>query len=138
MKEAVQLVLLNKDGDVLCVSRKDNHSAFGLVGGKVDDGETPEEAAVRETKEETGLDISNLRLVFSMHRNGYMGYTYLADWEGEISTDEDHVVKWDIFNVITHSSAPFGYWNRLVAESLVSMKIIFNYRVRIVGGKTFY
>lgn len=138
MKEAVQLVLLNKNGDVLCVSRKDNHSAFGLVGGKVDDGETPEEAAVRETKEETGLDISNLRLIFSMHRDGYMGYTYLADWEGEVSTDEDHVVKWSGFNELTHSQAPFGHWNRLVGESLSSMGIFFNYWIRKVGDKTFY
>lgn len=141
MKEAVQVVILNEHGQVLVVSRKDDHSAFGLVGGKVDEGETLMEAIIRETKEETGLTIfeKDLIQIFSMHRNGYMGYTYLTDhYKGEIQTDEDHVVRWDIFNEITHSSAPFGEWNRLVAESMVSMGLHFDYKYYQVGDKIYY
>lgn len=123
MREAVQVVLLNNNGEVLAVSRKDNHEQFGLVGGKVDPGETPEEAAVRETKEETGLDISNLRMIFAMHRNEYMGYTYLCDYSGDIQTDEPHVVKWTSFETIIEG--PFGEWNALVAKSLESMGVKF-------------
>ena len=99
------------------------------------------EAIIRETKEETGLTIyeKDLIPIFQMHRHGYMGYTYLTDhYKGEIQTDEDHVVRWDIFNEITHSSAPFGEWNRLVAESMVSMGLHFDYYYRKVGDKIFY
>lgn len=121
MKESAQVVLINKEGLVLAVSRKDNHEDFGLPGGKVDPGETPEQAAIRETKEETGLDIHDLQLVFAMFKNGYMGYTYLAKYSGEINHNEPHVVKWDSFYKITQGS--FGKFNQLVAESLEGMGI---------------
>lgn len=123
-KEAVQIVLLNDKGEVLAVSRKDNHEDFGLVGGKVDPEDVnPIAAAKRETKEETGLDITNLRLIYAMHRNGRMGYTYLADWSGEIFTEEPHVVKWTSFDTIIDGT--FGYWNQQVAISLSDMGVKF-------------
>ena len=57
---AVQVVLFNDKGEVLAVSRKDDHNDFGLIGGKMDpEDRTTWDAAVRETKEETGLDIKN-------------------------------------------------------------------------------
>lgn len=124
MKEASQVVLINEKGLVLAVSRKTNHKDFGLPGGKVDPGETPEQAAIRETKEETGLDITNLRLIFAMHRDGYMGYTYLADYSGIINYDESketHVVQWHPFQVIINGS--FGEFNSLVSKSLDSLEI---------------
>lgn len=124
--EAVQVVIINEDGLVCLVSRKDNHSDFGLIGGKVDPGEGPEEAAVRECMEETGIEITNLRLIFSMHRKGRMGYTYLADYKGEINYDkelEPHVVKWAPMMDATTGS--FAYWNKMVYSSMVSSKINF-------------
>jgi ADP-ribose pyrophosphatase YjhB (NUDIX family) len=124
-KKAVQLVILNDNGEVLAVSRKDNHSDFGLVGGKVDPEDKDEiAAAIRETKEETGLDVFNLELIFAKHWDGYMGYTYLADYTGEIKTDEPHVVKWVPFNTVVEGSS-FGFWNNLVAKSLYSMGVDF-------------
>lgn len=130
MKVAVQVVLLNEKGEVLSVSRKHDHNDAGLIGGKVDDedklteGDYLKYAAIRETKEETGLDISNLRMIFSMHKDGFMDYTYLADYSGEIDYDhekEPHIVKWTGFKTIMNGS--FGKWNTLVAESLMSMGI---------------
>lgn len=122
MKVSVQVVLINKEGEILAVSRKDNHKDFGLPGGKVDPEDTTyESAAIREVKEETGLDITNLQLIFSMHKDGYMGYTYLADYSGEINYDEPHVVKWTSLSVLVDGS--FGRWNKLVGESLDGMGV---------------
>lgn len=121
MKESVQVVLLNNKGEVLAVSRKNDHTDFGIIGGKVDNNETIEQAAIRETKEETGLDIYNLKLIFAMHKDGYMGYTYLCDYNGNIHTDEPHIVKWTSFETVINGS--FGEWNTLVAESLQNMDI---------------
>ena len=125
VKVSVQVVLLNNKGEVLAVSRKTDHNDYGLIGGKKDPEDLDEtDTAIRETKEETGLDISNLRMIFSMHKDGYMGYTYLADYIGEIDYDkekEPHVVKWTNFQTIIDGS--FGQWNALVAESLTNMGI---------------
>jgi 8-oxo-dGTP pyrophosphatase MutT (NUDIX family) len=134
MRYTVQAVIFNEEGQVLGVSRKDNHSDFGLVGGKVDEedynawnGHTPlERALVRETKEETGLDINiaTSEMVFSIHKDGFMGHTYLIyDWSGEIHTDEPHVVKWTTFDELIAGS--FGKYNKMVAESLTDMGIKF-------------
>lgn len=44
-------------GMFLSVSRKDDPNKIGFPGGKVDPGETHEEALIRETFEETGLHV---------------------------------------------------------------------------------
>ncbi len=33
---------------------------FGLIGGKIEDGEGPDQALIREIKEESGLDVSDM------------------------------------------------------------------------------
>jgi len=122
MNETVSIILLNDKNQVLCVSRKDDHTDFGTVGGKVDPEDlTTVDAAIREAKEETGLDITNLQLVYANFKNGAMGYTYLADWSGEIDFDEPHVVKWGPFSFLIAGS--FGKWNAEVYNSLKEMGI---------------
>ena len=46
---------------IVLVSRKNPPYGWALPGGFVDYGETAEDAAVREAKEETGLDIKLIR-----------------------------------------------------------------------------
>lgn len=125
MQNTAQVVLINPEGLVLGVSRKDNHEDFGLPGGKmepIDNGE-PKFTAIRETFEETGLQISNLRLVFAMHKDGYMGHCYLADYKGEINHNEPHAVKWVPFETLIRGT--FGKYNTLVCHSLVDMGVSF-------------
>ncbi|MDA8407980.1 MAG: NUDIX hydrolase [Deltaproteobacteria bacterium] len=58
----VDIVISNQGGIVL-ISRKNTPFGWALPGGFVDYGESVEEAAVREAKEETSLDIHNLKLL---------------------------------------------------------------------------
>lgn len=56
---AVVLYIQNQFGNVLTITRKDDHNSFGLVGGKVDETDlTTRDALDREVLEETGVDIS--------------------------------------------------------------------------------
>ena len=122
MKKAAQVVLINEEGLVLVVSRKTDHNDFGLPGGKKDPEDADEEAAaIREVKEETGLDITSLQLVFAMHRDGFMGHTFLAKYSGEINYNEPHVVKWAPFETVLKGS--FGKYNQMVSESLDSIGV---------------
>jgi ADP-ribose pyrophosphatase YjhB (NUDIX family) len=121
-KTAVQVVTINDKGEILMVSRKHDHNDFSLPGGKVEMSDASLiMAAVREVKEETGIDIYNLELIFAMNQKGRMGYTYLADYSGEINYDkeaEPHVVKWGNFQEVIDGC--FGQYNELVYRSLIS------------------
>jgi 8-oxo-dGTP pyrophosphatase MutT (NUDIX family) len=130
-----QVVLINEDGLVLGVSRKHDHNDMGLPGGKQDpeDGDDPMVTAIRECKEETGLDVTDLKLVFAIHKGGNMGFTYLAKYSGKIEHNEPHVVKWVPFQSLVRGT--FGRYNQLVAESLDDMDIDYVYKL-YKGNKT--
>ena len=70
-KVSVLVFLKNDDDQFLLLKRtkSPNKDCWTPIGGKVhmDEGESPFECAVRETKEETGLDVTNNDLhLFSM------------------------------------------------------------------------
>lgn len=107
MKKAVCVILKNEENKILGVSRKNNKTLFGLVGGKVDDTDkTIEDAIIRETKEETGLDIFNIVLIDERvygisEETTYKQHCFTADWRGNIlnrqeleMNGETGVVKW--------------------------------------------
>lgn len=82
MASACVLVECPITGRVLGVARRDDPNAWGLPGGKVEEGESEWVAAARELKEETGIvaTLFGLREVF--RREG--GVTYqlrLLPWE---------------------------------------------------------
>lgn len=59
---SVTVVALNDAGEILLVHKTDN-DLWALPGGGVDVGESAPDAAVRETKEETGVDVEVTGLV---------------------------------------------------------------------------
>jgi acetyl-CoA carboxylase carboxyl transferase subunit beta len=62
------------DGAVLLVQRANPPLAgrWTLPGGKVEPGETPAEAIVREVREETGLDVRVLRHLERVELGGFV------------------------------------------------------------------
>ncbi len=56
-------IIIELDGGIILIERRNEPLGWALPGGFVDYGETLEDAAIREAREETSLAISNLRLV---------------------------------------------------------------------------
>lgn len=53
-----------KDDKVACIKYKNiNKDYFDIPGGKIEDGETEVQTCIREFKEETGMDINDLRCI---------------------------------------------------------------------------
>ena len=59
---SVNVVVTNAAGDVLLIRRSDNQN-WAVPGGAIDLGESMVQAAVRETKEETGIECEITGLV---------------------------------------------------------------------------
>ena len=55
--------LIFDDAGRVLLQRRGDSGRWSVIGGGVDPGETPAEAAVREAREETGLDVEPARLV---------------------------------------------------------------------------
>jgi len=126
MKIVGCIVVYNERGQVLCVSRKDDHASFGLPGGKMEesDNNDPRITACRETFEETGVSVTpdNLELVYACHHDGFMTYTYLfvLNYCGNIEHDEPHIVKWGSFKDLIDGS--FGEYNKNVLNSILDFR----------------
>lgn len=56
-------IIIELDGGIILIERKNEPFGWALPGGFVDYGESLEAAAIREAREETSLEVSNLRLL---------------------------------------------------------------------------
>ena len=77
-----------------------NHDKWIGVGGKFEDGESPEDCALRETREETGLTLTRWRyrglvtFVSDRYETEYM-HLFTADgFEGEMHLCDEGDLEW--------------------------------------------
>lgn len=93
---------LKKDQKILVGQRPENHSLAGLwefPGGKIEIGETPEQALERELNEELGIEaqIGTLRLACT-HSYGDVGIIILFYevnyWKGEPKAKHHLMLEW--------------------------------------------
>ena len=100
----VAAALIDKDGRVLLAQRPPNKSMAGLwefPGGKVEDGENPEDALIRELNEELGIDTWGSCLApLSFASHSYEDFHLLMPlfacrkWIGTPMAMEGQVLKW--------------------------------------------
>ena len=98
------VALIDRDGRVLLAQRPEGKSMAGLwefPGGKVEKGETPEAALVRELYEELGIetwDSCLAPLTFASHK--YEDFHLLMPlyacrkWSGIVQPKEGQTLKW--------------------------------------------
>ncbi len=102
MNKAARAIIIENDKILVMYRNKYGAEYFTLVGGRVNNNETIEQALAREVQEETGLDVTEARLVFiEEHPKPYNEqYTFLC----EVATHE---------SVAIQDSSEEGMMNRL-------------------------
>ncbi len=72
----VAAVVFDEEGNVLLCSRPENKPPAGweFPGGKLEAGETVQQAAVRELKEELNWNILPLDIIYQLKKNNIMLY----------------------------------------------------------------
>lgn len=100
----VAVALIDVDGRVLIAKRPEGKKLAGLwefPGGKVEPGERPEQALIRELKEELDIDVKESCLapfVFASH--AYDSFHLLMPlylcrrWEGVVAAREHDALAW--------------------------------------------
>jgi 8-oxo-dGTP diphosphatase len=98
------VALVDADGRVLVSKRPEGKQLAGLwefPGGKVEAGERPESALIRELKEELGIDVTEAclaPLTFASHT--YEGFHLLMPlyvcrrWQGLVRAAEGQELRW--------------------------------------------
>ena len=70
------------------------------VGGKVEAGESPEQAIVREFREETGATVEDWRFFAELRFREAVIYCYTATAEIEVQTITDEAIGWYQIGII--------------------------------------
>lgn len=100
----VACALVDQDNRILMAQRPEGKALAGyweFPGGKVDPGERPEEALIRELREELGIDVSESCLApFTFGSHTYEDFHLLMPlyvcrtWEGDVQGREGQNLKW--------------------------------------------
>ena len=98
------VALIDRDGRILLAQRPEGKSMAGLwefPGGKIEEGETPEAALVRELEEELGIKTWNSCLApLTFASYSYDSFHLLMPlfacrkWEGTPIAQEGQTLKW--------------------------------------------
>lgn len=108
--------LIIKDKKILLTKRTKYTKAFPehwtCPGGRADEGETAEEAVVREVKEEINLNFKPTKLFHTGKWKDRELYRFLGEWNGEIKVQEKEISEWDWFTY----------------EKAIKLKLAFEYK----------
>lgn len=116
-------VFVFKNGKFLLLQRQGSHGAgtWSLPGGHLEFGESFEDTARREVKEETGLEITNLRFGavtndnFTSEGKHYVTIWMLSDWKSgkEYIAEPNKCLKQEWHTFDTMPSPLFLPWEQL-------------------------
>ena len=118
------------------------------LGGKFEDGESPEDCVIREVKEESGLDILNptLKGILTFPKfdevDDWMVFVFVSnEFSGELSECDEGVLKWiDNDNILKLNlwDGDKIYMKWLTGHPFFSAKFIYKKRILQSHDVVFY
>ena len=106
-KKSVSVIIMENNKVLLLKRKKEPYKGcWGLPGGKIEENETPEQAAIREVFEETNLLCSHLTLLKDLlnPETGYYNYIFTATLFSGIAENKEpekhEFVQWFPINEI--------------------------------------
>ncbi|MDQ3065199.1 MAG: NUDIX domain-containing protein [bacterium] len=122
-------VFVFKDGEFIMLQRKGSHGSgsWSVPGGHLDFGESFKDTAVREVKEETGLDIKSIRFgavtndYFRDENMHYVTVWMVSHWaHGEEYIAEPDKCSAQAWHTLDDLPDPlFLPWNQLLGSEFV-------------------
>lgn len=122
-------VFVFKDGKFLLQMRQGAHGegTWSLPGGHLEFGESFEDCARREVKEESDLNIKNIRFgavtndLFANENKHYVTIWMLSDWDsGEVKNMEPNKCTAQQWNTFDDLPSPlFLTWNQLFESEFI-------------------
>ena len=140
IRKAVRCYLI-KDEKVVVTKYKEGNKKFGyydIPGGKIEEGETPEQTAIREMKEETGLKVGNLKYKGNMiieYPNRIFDFDVFItnESEGEPQEFEENTSEWIEINELLQKEKILSnimILDRFFIKGLIDDK--YNFKMHIV------
>lgn len=137
------MVVLRHEREFLLLKRKNepNRGRYVPVGGKVEPYEDPPTTARRETREETGLEVEQLRYGGTLVETSPVEYNwwchiYLADIERVAAPPCDEgELEWVPFEQVLHLPTPPTDWHiydYLMREQPFAMNAIYDADLRLL------
>ena len=104
--KSVGAIIRNKTGKILMLDRNTYPFGWACPAGHVEKNEKPEEALIREVKEETNLNVRKYKLLLNEFAawnkcsSGFLGHDWylyeVLEWSGELATNrkEEKELTW--------------------------------------------
>jgi len=128
-KPSVAILALNNREQILLVKRNvaPGNGRWCLPGGFIEQGETAQEAVLRELKEETGLTGRNLRLWdAASYINGYYGDVLVLGYQVDLDNDQlqagDDAAEADFFPVTELPSVVFDIHTQFIQQLITQLR----------------